>query len=856
MKRNTTNLITSLIVALAATASGLLMFSQAARLPDGTPALALDDSYIHLQYAWQTSQGYFLQYNTGDAPTTGATSMLYMLLLAGGFALGITRQAMPGVVLAAGGVFFVCAAILLADLSRRVALVVHFENAAMPSWFAGLLAGILFAGSGWMAWAFFSGMETGLLILLVIGTLWSLVRRKAPLTAVFTSLAALTRPEALILGVVVLVSDWLIREPTESGTYARRLFWALMPFSAATLLFALNYLLTGSLGSSGLQAKSLFTLVPFYPAQVSGMIAKNVFEVFVRLLGGPASDGRWHTLPLAQVFAGVGLIILWKHGTITGKRVVLACLGWIAVGITATATLQTATWHHYRYQMPYYPALLVPISLVLTWLVHNIGTSIGRQARLPAQIVMILLGLAWSGHTLITFGQAYTRDTGTIVQMQYPLAEWLHQNTSPESRIAVHDVGTLHLLGERDTIDVVGLTSPGMAENYRSGPGTLYEALEIDRPDYYAVYPDVAPPFFGIPDAPTLLGEELFRVSFDAFSGTVSATSTQVITRPDWSDVALADLPQQADILTRLDGWILVDSLDVAELDNEAAHSYTWWNLGTPSGFPSDARKMSYRTDPAVTLADGGRLMTGGESFLLETEPGKPLLLVARLHQTTDMALHVQVNDKNAGQWRLPAIPGEWIESAFLIPAELTTNTQTQVTLTIEDMFDASPESRYSPFHYWAYQSGELMTAATQPQNVNQAVFGDVVQLRGFDLSQTTVSPRDTVLLTLHWLALDPPHANHRVFVHLVDPERSDSAEGIIAQADSAPRQGTYPFWVWQQNEAVTDTLLLTIPPDAAPGQYLLLMGIYDAATSQRLPIIDATDFGVGRLQLDSITIR
>jgi hypothetical protein len=852
MKRSIATLAIPFIVALAATASGLLMISHAARLPDGTPALALDDSYIHLQYAWQTSQGYFLQYNTSDAPTTGATSLLYMLLLAGGFAIGITKQAMPGVVLALGGILFVVGAVLLSDLARRVA----DEAGQKPSWLAGLLAGLLFAGSGWMAWAFFSGMETGLLILLVISTLWASVRRKSALAAVLASLAALTRPEVLLLGVVLLASEWFIRDPAESTTRTRRLLWALMPFGATVLSFSLNYLLTGSPGSSGLQAKSLFTLVPFYPEQVLGIIAKNTLELFVCLPGGLASDGRWHTLPLAQVLTVIGSIILWRQGTLTEKRFVLACLGWVALGIAATATLQTATWHHYRYQMPFYPALLAPTALALTWIAQKITIWIGHQSESPTHSAMILLALLWSGYSLAIFGHAYALDTNTIVRMQFPLANWVYHNTFPDSRIAVHDVGTLRLLGERSTIDVVGLTSTSMAGNYRSGPGTIYEALEIARPDYYAVYPNAGPPFFGIPDAHNLLGKELFRITFDSFSPYVSATSTQVITQPDWSGVSLADLPQQPDILTHLDGWTLVDQLDVADLGDESTHSYTWWTLGTPPGFPSDARKMSYRTDPTVNLADGGRLMTGGESFTLETEPNQPLLLVVRLHQTTDMTLRVHVNGSDAGQWRLPAVPGEWLESIFAIPGDLIVGMRTQVTITVEEMFDPSPESRYSPFHYWAYQSGSLLTSTPQSQNISQVSFGDVVQLQGFDLSPETVAPGDTLSLILRWKTLDPPHANLRVFVHLIDPNRADSAEGIIAQADSAPRQGTYPFWIWQPDEAVTDTMLLTTPLDASPGQYLLLVGLYDAGTDQRLPIIGAIDFGANRLLLATITVR
>jgi hypothetical protein len=265
---------------------------------------------------------------------------------------------------------------------------------------------------------------------------------------------------------------------------------------------------------------------------------------------------------------------------------------------------------------------------------------------------------------------------------------------------------------------------------------------------------------------------------------------------------------------------------------------------------------MHYRTDSSITLADGGRLMTGGEVFTLRTNPGAPLMLVARLHQTADLSIRVHINDNDAGLWLLPAIPGEWIESTFLVPADFVTSEQIQVALTVEEMFNAGPEARYSPFYYWAYQGGEIEEVVAQPQNTSQAIFDEATQLQGYDLSGATVEPGDTLSLTLYWRALEPPHADLRVFTHLVDPERADSAEGIIAQADTSPHQGTYPFWIWQQGEMVDDTLLLAVPTNAPPGEYLLLMGVYDAGNGQRLSIAGADDFGSGRLLLTTVTIR
>ena len=148
MRRWKPKRVIPLIAALLALVSGLVVLSQGVSLPDGSRVLPLDDAYIHLQYAWQAAQGHFLEYNTGDVPTTGATSLLYLLILAGGFALGITRTAMPGVMLAGGLGLFVLGAALIADLGWRMARRVG-ASLPFPNWIPGLLVGLLFAGSGW-----------------------------------------------------------------------------------------------------------------------------------------------------------------------------------------------------------------------------------------------------------------------------------------------------------------------------------------------------------------------------------------------------------------------------------------------------------------------------------------------------------------------------------------------------------------------------------------------------------------------------------------------------------------------------------------------------------------------------------
>jgi hypothetical protein len=808
-------------------------------LPSGEGAvLPLDDAYIHLQYAWQASQGQFLQYNPGDTPTTGATSLLYMLLLASGFALGVSREAMPVAILVTGVMGFALTAALVADGARRLAL-----RLGLPATGTGILAGLWFSGSGWMAWSFLSGMETGWLMLFVAGALWALLARRPALTGLCAALAALTRPEALLLALAILVSEGVVRHAGEPGRH-KRLVISALPLLAVFVSPAVNWLFSSSASATGFLAKSWFTMLPFYPGAILGSIWATFLELTLRLMGGLSPDGHWHAFPLLQLWVVAGLLASRRDKP--AWRTALAAVMWSGGLLASTATLQTATWHHYRYQMPAYP-VLVMVGAV------GVGALVARLPRRQrwVRIVVLVATVGWSATSVTGYLRAYARDTRTTAEMQMVLAAWLRDNTPPDARIVVHDVGVMRFLGERHTVDAVGLTTTGSVDAYRNGPGALYELLAQIRPDYYAVYADLAPPYFGISTAPDLLGAELFRVQLPDYSPYVSAMDTQVVTQPDWTAGALASAPQQPSVVAHVAGLSLVDALNIADLADERAHGYTWWNASRLPGFISDARRMAYRQDPATELAGGGRVFDGGQSFTLATRPSEPLVLVGRFHQTTDIVLEVRVDDEDAGVWRLPAIPGQWLESTFLVPAQFVRSGATRFTFAVGSEVAGA---RLSPFYFWAYQ-GELLQETTEPSAETDVRFGTVAQLIGHDLTQTLVAPGDTLSLGLYWRALQPPRADWHIFVHLVDPG-NDTTAGIVAQWDAAPRAGTYPFWVWQAEEVVTEPAHLVLPGDLPSGEYVLLVGVYDLATGERAQVDPAQDFGANRLLLSHIAVR
>jgi len=96
------------------------------------------------------------------------------------------------------------------------------------------------------------------------------------------------------------------------------------------------------------------------------------------------------------------------------------------------------------------------------------------------------------------------------------------------------------------------------------------------------------------------------------------------------------------------------------------------------------------------------------------------------------------------------------------------------------------------------------------------------------------VAPGEVVTLTLYWEAREAPLADYQVFVHLV----GDVPEPV-AQGDGPPLLGDYPTTMWAPGEIVADPHLVAFPADLPPGQYRLLVGMYDLETLARLARLD-----------------
>ena len=114
------------------------------------------------------------------------------------------------------------------------------------------------------------------------------------------------------------------------------------------------------------------------------------------------------------------------------------------------------------------------------------------------------------------------------------------------------------------------------------------------------------------------------------------------------------------------------------------------------------------------------------------------------------------------------------------------------------------------------------------------AQLAEGIRLLGYDLSEDTVGAGEVLHLTLYWQAIQESGLSYTVFTHLLDANSR-----IWGQQDSLPGGGSLPTTGWMVGEVIVDGYAIVVNPDTPTGEYILEVGMYEAATGRRLPVSD-----------------
>jgi len=677
----------------------------------GELSLPLDDSFIYLQYARAIAEGHPFVYSAGNAPTTGATSLLWPILLAPPHLLRLGPSMAIAWALALGAVGLVLSAFLMRRLGHRLA----------GAW-GGALAVALFLGTPYLLWGYMSGMEIPLYATVLLATLnlYFDEREAGRFPRLRWCLFALacSRPEGAVLsgvfGVAMAAERWRASRAPDGPR-----FWSpslAIPFLAVALPFLVNWAVSGSIESTSSQAKSILAEPHPDVRHKFLMDSPKVWLVIVKahlsllqLREGGGAIARY-VIPSAAAFLAFAVLgFLPRRRPWTDGRVLLLLF---PAAVLVDSLPVAWSVHYYRYQQGFYPVVLLCYAAGLARLSWFLAERLPRRAGVfLAATVSAAALFGWAPSATEENGrviQAYAHNCDNILDQQVRTGRWIARSLPADAVVGMNDAGGIAYYGNRSTLDLLGLTTEGFARVYRSGIGCLFERLrrlpKERTPTYFAIYPE----WFPYLQASGVLGPEAFRAHLGF--NTICGGDDKVVYPASWIDVKPADslvVPHP-----EIAGMTLRDELDLAWIEDERRHD---WNA---YGYEFDEKKREWKTKPSVLLrdilrqysytdrptrpvTDGGRKVFGWERFRASAVPGRDLVLIMRTDAWYANRLEVRVDGRTAGQWSIARSETAWVEPFLRVPGRLVTRRRPVFEIRREDPKDGGD---YAPFHYWLYQ--------------------------------------------------------------------------------------------------------------------------------------------------------
>lgn len=448
------------LAGLAALSLGIYLLTSAGGYGPGFP---LDDAWIHQSYARNLAargEWAFLP----DQPSAGATSFLWVLLLAPGHLLG----------LAPFGWTFLLGGLLLWAISLTIwgaAKSLFAAGSRWPLFVAGLL---LFEWH--LAWAAASGMETLLFAWLATLALTRILSvgaaaRMAPSywwwNGLLLGAASLARPEGFTLlaplGLAAILSmpDW--RKRTQ----------ALGQMLLAFALFFLPYLLLNRALSGNVWPNTFYAKQAEYAALLGRPLTARVLEQFATPLMG------------AGVLMLPGFLACIYRAARRRNWALLLGAAWVIGFLALYALRLPVSFQHGRYAIPVIPAyFLLGAWGTFPWI------DLGAKSFWPRVLGRVGVG-ALIALLIAFFGLgagSYSQDVAFIQTEMVVSAKWVQEHTDKNALIAAHDIGALGYFSQRPLLDLAGLVSPEVIPFLRDEKRlALY--LDAQSADYLLTFP-------------------------------------------------------------------------------------------------------------------------------------------------------------------------------------------------------------------------------------------------------------------------------------------------------------------------------------------------------------------------------
>ncbi len=452
-------LLVALLAGVAAAAALLVRNGAATTLHE----FPLDDAWIHQVYARGLLRDGLPTYNPGEVET-GFSSPLWMLVLAPVQLLAVHLGASLVLLTKGVGLLFALAvAVAIAALVRRLG----------GSPIAVALAPAFALLSPTLGFAALSGMEVPLAAALV-GIGWLCLDGRSRWRAGFAfALAALARPEALVVPLTIAAIE-LVESPRARVAEALRRAAA----TCAPSLVAVSTWAAFDLWATGHPLPNTY-----YVKHAAGLF--DVVEGARYLLGSVVFADPLLAAPAAIAIAvGIasvrGQAARWRFG-----RIVLVTTTTALVAIVATRALPPRAG--YTAQRYFHPFTIYAVPWIVVGL-DRVAMAIRDAARVRAWLAWVALGALFAlaaAPPLSRARVAYAAHCARIDRLHTEPARMLARDTPEGALVGVEAAGAARFHGDRRILDLVGLNAHALA--HASSAEALHCEVVRRHPAYFLV---------------------------------------------------------------------------------------------------------------------------------------------------------------------------------------------------------------------------------------------------------------------------------------------------------------------------------------------------------------------------------
>lgn len=414
----------------------------------------LDDAWIHQTYARNLVTYGEWSFIPGIV-SGGSTSPLWTLILSFGHGIGF-----PGFWTFAAGVILLCAAAIIG-----VKIFVKLGLNPITS----LIFGLFLATEWHLVWASVSGMETILVIFIILLFFYFLFNRKHSWAAgMLIGIAVWIRPDSIsLIGPWLWVNLFLIQK--NSTRLKGFVTGNILLFLFTGLYLGFNHSLTGNLWPNTFYAKQ---------AEYAAMQETPILIRYFRLVSLPWIGASVLLLP-GLFFT---IMEITRHKKFAFYAPILWALGYILI----FAARLPVTYQHGRYIMPAMPVLF----LVGYWGFQKAIQAIGNYSawRRILRAAWICAMMVTQVSFFILGAGSFSRDVAFINAEMVTTARWIAENTETGSLIAAHDIGALGYFSDREIIDLAGLVTPEVIPFIRD-ENKLAAYITGKKADYLMIFP-------------------------------------------------------------------------------------------------------------------------------------------------------------------------------------------------------------------------------------------------------------------------------------------------------------------------------------------------------------------------------